>query len=111
MAIDPNTPEEKRREKIEEMFEDALGKDSDNIYFEPPENVKLKYPCIIYERIGGDSNYANNNVYIFNFVYKATLIHKDPDSDIPAKLAKNTYVALTGAFVSDNLYHKVYTIY
>ena len=38
-----------RRNELHEKFCDLLG--SRNVYFQPPESVRLVYPCIIY-RLG-----------------------------------------------------------
>lgn len=31
-----------------------------NVYFQPPESVKLLYPCIVYKRSAGDTRFADN---------------------------------------------------
>lgn len=35
----------------------------DNVYFQPPESVKLKYPCIIYSLERPDVDYADDDLY------------------------------------------------
>lgn len=106
---EPITLQEKRRIELQEMFEGLLG--SENVYFEPPESVKLKYPCIIYERTSGRTEFADNNPYTFKFRYTVTVIDKDPDSRIPEKLASEKYCTFDRGFTNDNLYHYVFTIY
>ena len=34
-----------------------------NVYFQPPTNVQMKYPCIIYKRDFADSKFADDNTY------------------------------------------------
>lgn len=41
------------RLNLHEEFATLLG--SNNVYFQPPESVKLNYPCIKYSRVGIDS--------------------------------------------------------
>ena len=111
MAIDQSSPEYKRRQEIEKIFEDVLGEYSDHVYFEPPENCKIEYPCIIYEISNGNTRFASNDAYMFNFRYIAKLIDKDPDSDYAWKLAKHPFISFDRGYVADNLYHKVFTVY
>lgn len=101
------SPEEKRRDELSEIFHKLV----DHVYFEPPEGKKLEYPCIIYERSSGLTNFANNLPYMFNYRYTVTEIDRDPDSDIPSMIAKLPMCTFDRGFVSDNLYHKVFTIY
>lgn len=106
---EPITLAEKRRLEIQELFERILN--SKEVYFEPPESVKLKYPCIIYSRTSGSTDFANNNPYMFRFRYTVTVIDRDPDSKIPEKLASQQYCTFDRGFTTDNLYHYVFTIY
>ena len=102
------TKAERRRLKIHADFK-AL---TPNVYYEPPENVRLIYPCIIYERTSGRSSYSNNLPYSFDFRYKVTIISKDPDDRMVEKLASTQECcSFDRAYQSDNLYHSVFTLY
>ena len=35
--------------ELQEVLQGILGNDG-KAYFQPPENLKLKYPCIVFER-------------------------------------------------------------
>ena len=50
-----------------------------NVYFEPPNGMKLKYPGIVYRVVDKDTRTANNHNYIINTVYNITVITTDPD--------------------------------
>lgn len=106
---EPLTLQEKRRLEIDNLFREILG--TTDVYFEPPENVKLKYPCIIYNRTSGLTNFASNKPYTFNYRYTVTVIDRDPDSRIPEKLASQQCCTFDRGFTNDNLYHYVFTIY
>lgn len=82
-----------------------------NVYFQPPESVKLKYPCIIYEKVDEDQLYADNIKYRGYNVYDLTIITKDPDSEIPDCIGKLDYCSYSRSFVSENLIHHVYRLY
>lgn len=98
-----------RRLKLHKIFTDILG--SSNVYFEPPENLKLKYDCIVYERSTPATFDADNNLYFKRKAYSVTLIYRDPDSDLPDKILELPLCSWDRAFVSDNLHHVVFTIY
>ena len=43
---------ENRRLKLQKLLEDILeanGK-AKNVYYQPPEGIKISYPCIVYNR-------------------------------------------------------------
>ncbi len=50
-----------------------------NVYFEPPSEMKLKYPGIVYHVDDKVTKTANNRNYIINTVYNVTVITTDPD--------------------------------
>lgn len=68
----------KSRLDLDQELRDFLG--SDNVYFSPPESLKLHYPCIVYHRTGGNAKRADNGLYDYIFEYTVTIIDKDCDS-------------------------------
>ena len=58
------------RLKLQETLEQVLG--SKNVYFQPPESMRLKYPCIVYGISSGDTIFANNVPYKFDISYQVT---------------------------------------
>lgn len=84
---------------------------ADHVYFQPPSNIRMKYPCIVYERSTGDTQFADNYPYIFKIRYQITVIDKNPDSPIPAKVAQLPMCTMDRHFVSDNLHHDVLNCY
>lgn len=91
----------------------VLGADiAERVYFQPPETVKLRYPCIIYELSGIDTRKANNNLYNAKKRYSLTLITRDPDTGYPDLILKSLkYCRLTRSFQMDNLNHYVFELY
>lgn len=98
-----------RRLKLHEILCEILG--SRYVYFQPPESKKIKFPCIIYERNNGDTEYAGNNPYRFQVSYKVTLVDRDPDNDALLGLASLPMSRFDRHYVSDNLNHDVFNIY
>lgn len=81
------------------------------VYFQPPENVKLQYPCIIFERNKGKRFDGNDKLYNYRNSYSVLVIDKEPDSSIPDEVQKLQYCSFDRFYVSDNLNHWTYTIY
>lgn len=99
----------KKRAELDAVLRDILK--NGHCYFQPPESVKLKFPCIIYERDGYDTRHADNLSYLESKRYSIKLIYKDPDSELPDKVKALPMCSFDRRFVSDNLYHDIFTIY
>jgi hypothetical protein len=82
-----------------------------NVYFQPPTNVVLKYPCIIYRRDFADTKFADDIVYDHKLRYAITVIDQNPDSEIPRKVATMPMSLFNRFFTVDNLNHDVYNVY
>ena len=95
------------RMKVSEMLHELC----EHVYYQPPESVKLVYPCIIYERKSGDTDYADDLPYKFTMSYTVTVIDKNPDSEIPDKVAMLPMCRMDRCFTSDNLNHSVFVLY
>lgn len=97
------------RPELQALLEEILG--SGNVYFDPPNNVKMNYPAIRYHRSRIDNRFANNSVYKQDIRYEVIAIYRDPDSDLPLKISKLPKCAHNQAYVADNLHHDVFTLY
>lgn len=84
---------------------------ADNVYFQPPPSIQMKYPAIVYNRDRMDIKHADNQPYKNEKRYQITVIDADPDSNIPDKVAALPRVAFNRSFTSDNLHHDVFTIF
>jgi hypothetical protein len=84
---------------------------TDNVYFQPPTNVKLEYPCIVYKRDFADTKFADDKPYNHKLRYQITVIDQDPDSEIPSKVAAMSMSLFNRFFTADNLNHDVYNVY
>lgn len=96
------------RFKLHALLEITLG--SNHVYYQPPENVKLNYPCIVYSRISGPTGFADDQPYLKQKKYKVTVIDKNPDSEIAERLSGLKGCSFDTAFTSNNLNHLVYNI-
>lgn len=82
-----------------------------HVYFQPPTGFKMSYPCIVYKLARIDTRFANNNPYKHDKAYTLTVIDKNPDSQIPDKVAELPMCRFDRYFEIDNLHHFVFTIY
>ncbi len=82
-----------------------------HVYFQPPESLKLEYPCIVYSRDQIESRFANNRPYAHNNRYTLTVIDRDPESAIPPAVADLPLCSHDRHFINDNLHHDTFTIY
>ena len=98
------------KDKREEL-RDILLEICENVYYSPPSGIKLKYPCIIYERRYSKAEYADNKPYTTDTSYTLTVIDKSPDSEIVPKLERLEKCRYDRHFINDNLNHDVFTIY
>ena len=94
---------------LQTLLEELLG--SRNVYFQPPETVKLSYPCIIYSRQTVNIKFADNAPYKHYTRYSLTVIDKNPDSLIPGQIAMLPMCSFETHYTKDNLNHDVYNIY
>lgn len=97
------------RLELQALLEGVL--ESTNVYFQPPSNVQLKYPCIVYERDNAKTEFAGNKPYSYTKRYQVTVIDRNPDTSIPDKIAMLPLSNLSRIFTADNLHHYAYTLY
>jgi hypothetical protein len=97
------------RYELQTLLEEILG--TENVYFQPPANVYMKFPAIVYKRDTARTRYANNTPYRRTKRYLVTVIDRDPDSPIPDKVAALPLCAFDRHFAADNLHHDVFSLY
>jgi hypothetical protein len=97
------------RLKLHEELCTILG--NRNVYFQPPESVKLSYPAIVYSLSNIDNVFANNSVYMQKRGYEVTLIVNGPDSELVETLSTFPMCRFDRHFKADNLNQYVFTLY
>lgn len=81
------------------------------VYFQPPETIKLQYPCIIYNLDAIGIRRADNIGYFGKKRYSLTVISKDPDYNLPNEIAMLPLCTFSRFFTVDNLNHWTFEIY
>lgn len=98
-----------QRLKLQTILENILS--SKNVYFQPPESIKLHYPAIVYNLDYIKSQYGDNIPYLHKDRYSITLITHDPDNETRHKLLDLPMCSFERFFTSENLNHYVYNLY
>ena len=94
---------------LQSKLEELLG--SRNVYYQPPENLKMNYPAIVYSKTIPDIKRANDKIYLQKNCYEIIVISKRPDDPVINKLENLQMCEWERHYVSDNLHHDVLTLY
>lgn len=97
------------RTNLQATLERILG--SRNVYYQPPETVKINYPAIVYMKDDIDSKYANDKKYLNTKRYEIIVIDKKPDNEAVDKILELPLSSFDRHYTSDNLHHDVITLY
>lgn len=98
-----------RRIQLNELLHEFV----DNVYYrQPPPNVAMRYPCIIYDKLPDYEERADNGIYISEKQYTLTLIERNPVSEV-AELIRSSFMkcAITQYYIVDGLYHTKLDLY
>lgn len=82
-----------------------------NVYFQPPDNLQIQYPCIVYQRYIATTEFADNIPYKFNERYQVTVIDRDPDGTIRHEIERMPSCIKNRFYVVGNLNHDVFNMY
>lgn len=97
------------RLNLQTLLEEVL--ESDNVYFQPPSNLQMSYPCIVYAHDNAKTEFAGNSPYSRAKRYQVTVIDRNPDTLIPDDVAQLPLSNLNRVFTRDNLHHYVFNLY
>jgi hypothetical protein len=98
-----------KRLNLQADLETLLG--SENVYFQPPESLKLHYPCIKYKQDKLEARYANNKKYSHLTRYQVTTIERDPDGQLSQAVFDLPLCSHERRFVADGLTHDIFSLY
>lgn len=100
---------EERSQALQAELEELLQ--CEEVYYNPPMSVRMSYPAVVFNRSKINNAYANDSVYMQSYRYEVTVISEDPDCEYIDKVSKMPTSILERSFVSDNLYHNIFTLY
>jgi hypothetical protein len=85
---------------------------SSNVYFQPPESIRMKYPAIVYNLTSGSTRYASNGLYMYRKRYDVTVMDKNPDANWDKTLLSEfEYCSFERAYAADNINHWQFSLY
>ena len=85
------------------------------IYYRPPGNILLEYPCIVYEKKAAEPSFSNMTTYVIGTRYQLSFLSKLPGYSNTQLM----YVALHGqglvvtsndSYESDDIVHDVFNV-
>lgn len=97
------------RLEVQTLLESTLG--SRNVYFQPPESIRMSYPAIVYYLDMILNTNADDLTYLYNKRYQITAISPDPDDTIVDSLAVLPKCSFVRSYRADNLNHWVFSLY
>lgn len=97
------------RLKLQNKLEELLG--SRNVYYQPPESLKMEYPAIRYSKSNIRSRHADNVKYSNFTSYEIIVLDKKPDNKVIEKILELPLSSFDRHYVSDNLNHDIITLY
>lgn len=86
---------------------------TDHVYFQPPDNYELDYPCIVYAISDKTDIFANDSLFSSYVSYNVTYITEDPEAVelILTEFQDIRYSKFDSLSVTEGLYHLYYTIH
>ncbi len=97
------------RMDLQVLLETLLG--STNVYYQPPETLKINYPAIIYSKSRIDTKKADDSTYLKNTRYNIIVVDKKPDNPVIDKLLGLQYCSYDRHYTSDKLNHDSLILY
>ena len=98
------------RTELHDELKTLLGKN--DCYFQPPESIKMKYPCYVYHRESPDILRADNIMYRRVHKYGLTYITRDPDDPLIEKTEDHFRMCRLSRFYAvDGLNHYFYELF
>lgn len=88
-----------------------LNEITDNVYFQPPKTMQMKYPCIVYQRDYMLDEHADDGVYVYTRRYQVTVLDRDPDSGIVDAVKRLPMCTYDRFFTADGLNHDVFKLF
>lgn len=103
------SPMDPKSRHLYDLLQNVIG-DEGPVYFSPPN--KLEYPCILFEIAKYNTTPADDAKYLIQTQYTITVITRDVNSTLPKRVLESLdYISHDKKFVSDRLYHDIFTHY
>lgn len=98
-----------RRKELNKILQNSI--EGGHVYFQPPENIKMEYPCIRYSVDSIDKLHADNTAYNKTVRYQIIVIDRKPNNNAIEKILDLPMSSFNRHYISDNLNHDVIILY
>ena len=102
---------EEGRLELHEKLCTLLG--SRQVYYQPPETIKMKYPAIVYDLYRINQRFADDSNYRLMPAYSVTIIDRSTRLDWITEMFQvfSKYCSLERTYTADNLVHYSFILY
>lgn len=102
---------QKSRLRFHEDLNALFTSPKPGLYFNPPSNVRITYPAVVYSFRGTNDMFGDGIRYLQYLIFDVVVITNDPDSELPFLVLNGFHYSRMGIpYVKDNLYHIPITI-
>lgn len=91
-----------------------LVNNTKNVYYDPPESIRMEYPCFRFELNNIDVRHADNYAYARKPRWSVTYITRDVEEieEVSRQMLDIfQYCNFDTSYRADNLQHSVYNLY
>lgn len=96
-----------KRQKLQDFLKTLC----DNVYFQPPKDILMEFPAIVYKLSDVDNTTADNAIYVQNLVYEVVVLDGDSESEIVSNLCSMLKFKFVRQYTANDLYHTVFEYY
>ena len=101
-----------QRNDLHQCLKSLYIRGKPHVYFQPPKDQQIEYPCIIYKLDDMPSRHADNRPYQWSHRYQVMVIDRNPESPLRERVqAMPTARMKTAPYERDNLHHFVFSLY
>ena len=97
------------RLQLHQVLVTILG--SENVYFQPPKSIQMRYPAIVYSLDDIRTPKADNKTYLKHKRYQVQYISRNPENTVIDDILELPYSSFDRRLVVDNLYHDNFDVY
>lgn len=100
------------KQKTDALVQEFKSLGIENVYFNPPESVRMKYPCVRFRRSGMSTTSANNSRYLILDRYDAVYITYEADDPMVHTIVRHfKHCRHVQQVIKDGLVDENYVLY
>lgn len=100
---------EQKRLRLHNKLKSVSG--LNNLYYSPPEGMRMKFPCIVYDLAGSPTSHADNLPYARNLEWTIKIFDEDPDSPIASIFFEQPKCRFDRTISADGMIQFIFTLY